>query len=146
MSRKKQLSDIGNTDMEFIVSHPLPIEELLFRHLAQEDEQKELERKLQQLHEDALQTNKLIFDYLQTIPKHVKIVAEYKLALETTRQVIPSKTTYKYKEILADIRDNYIFPSRWLNKIYDRYKTVSKKQIQKTTSLIITPLNNYKTK
>lgn len=118
----------------------IDIKELLHRHLQQEKEQEELEGRIEKLHEDSLQTNKMIFDYLMTVKGEEKELDGYLLKLERTKEIIPAKTTYKYKDILQTIEANYELDQRWLRRVYSRYATKKLKEIIKNVALLITKM------
>lgn len=118
----------------------LDIKELLHRHLEQEKEQEELESRMEKLQEDTMQTNKMIFDYLTTVKNEEKELDGYLLKLERTKEVIPARTTFKYKDILQTIEVNYELDQRWLKRVYSKYSTKKLKEIIKNVALLITKL------
>lgn len=118
----------------------LSLSELVEKHLQQSNKWDKLKLELKTLEQDMLQNDKLLFDQVNGVKGKSIDLENYNVRIEKTSERKPGKTTYKYKEILETIEENYLLDSKWLLRVKNKYSTVSKSQILHHASLIITKL------
>ena len=114
--------------------------ELLQIHLDYTAKKEAYEKALHLLDRDLLENNSKIFKLVKKIKGQKVEVDGYELKIERAKEVIPAKTTYKYKSILLTVEKTYLLDIKWLRKVYNKYATETKKQIVKQANLLISKL------
>jgi phosphopentomutase len=85
-------------------------------------------------------TDKQLFSFVNKIKgKEVKVGDEI-IKIETFKEVIAAKTTYKYKEILNKLLDEYVFEKRYIARLFKKFGTVKPKSTNTIKNLTITKI------